>query len=326
MTSAWGRVVVSLPDSLLPVQFPCDSWFVGVQTVPDIPPDDLEQIEKWHFAIGGLDTQQEILPLGGSFSLHRLRSFPTHEQLALSLTSLPVAGAMALYGGNIIQHELVIDAGRFEEHTERIFPTAEAILAGLRICTGAEIVCPAVCERSWAALHTNPPNKCRAFHFERGLSHQAGSEPKLLLGDDLDWVRDNLATVIRLTENDNFQTAVEALCTYFLAANDRMKAAQLWAGVEALFGRRLGEVGYRLRVLTAMLIEEYGPARRKHYKRFKKLYDTRSDVVHGGKVNPDELFQHLTEVRNLLARLLQRIIALGRFPTDDDFEEMLFEK
>jgi hypothetical protein len=221
---------------------------------------------------------------------------------------------------------LVIDTERFEENTERIFPTAEAILAGLRIRTGAEIICPAVCERSWAALKTNPPNKCRAFHFERGLSHQAGAEPKLLLVDDLDWVRNNLGTIIRLTDDEKFQTAVEALCTYMLAATDRMKAAQLWAGVEALFGRQFGEVSYRLRVMTAIFVEDRGPDRRKHYKRFKKLYDTRSNVVHGGKVKPAELADHLGDVRDLLARLLRRVIAMGRVPTDDDFEDLICEK
>lgn len=294
--------------------------------MPEILPDDLTDVDQWYFAVGGLDTQQETLTLGGPFTLRRLRTFPTHEQLAMSLTSLPVAGAMALYGEKIVRHELVIDASRFEDNTERIFPTAEAILAGLRIRTGAEIVCPAVCERSWADLRTNPPNKCRAFHFERGLSHQAAAEPKLLLPDDLEWVRDHLATVIRLTADERFETAVEALCTYMLAATDRMKVAQLWAGVESLFGRRIGEVGYRLRILTALLVEERGPARREFSRRVKKMYDTRSDVVHGGKVKPADLATHLGEVRDLLARLLQRIIAFGRVPTDDDFEELLFEK
>jgi hypothetical protein len=288
--------------------------------------DDLESVSHWYFAVGGLETQQEILDLGGPFRLRRLRQFPTHEQLAAGLTSLPVAGAVALCGEASIRHELVIDAERFEENAEWIFPTAEAILAGLRIRTGAEIVCPAVCERTWSALPTHPPNQCRAFHFERGLCHQAVDKPILVLGDDLAWVRSNLETIIRLTDDEKFQTAVEALCTYMLAATDRMKAAQLWAGVEALFGRRFGEVGYRLRVLTAMLIEDRGPERRKHYKRFKKLYDTRSDVVHGGKAKPGDLAAHLHQVRDLLARLLRRVIALGRVPTDDDFEELLCEK
>jgi hypothetical protein len=287
--------------------------------------EDLAIADRWHFAVGGLQTRQESLKLGEAITLRRLREFPTHEQLALSLSSLPVAGAVAQYGADVLQHELVIDAEHIDD-PRRIPPTAEAILAGLRIRTGAEIVCPAVCDRSWESLATNSPNSCRAYHFERGLSLQVSSESRLLMSDDLEWVRDNIGTIIKLTESEYFQTALEALCTYMLAATDRMKAAQLWAGLEALFGRRFGEVGYRLRVLTAMLIEDRGPDRRKHFKRFKKLYDMRSDVVHGGKVKSAELAAHLVEVRELLARLLRRVIAMGRVPTDEDFEELLCER
>jgi hypothetical protein len=136
--------------------------------------------------------------------LRRLRQFPTHEQLALSLTSLPVAGAMAQYGEEIIRHELIIDAEHID-HPGRIPPTAEAILAGLRIRTGAEVVCPAVCEHSWAALPSSPPNGCRAYHFERGLSHQITAQPRVLLPDDLEWVRENLGAIIRLTESELFE-------------------------------------------------------------------------------------------------------------------------
>ncbi len=236
----------------------------------EVTPDDLADIERWHFAVGGLDTQQETLEIGGPISLRRLRGFPTHEQLALSLTSLPVAGAMALYGEKVVRHELVIDAARFEENTERIFPTASAILAGLRIRTGAEVVCPAVCERSWADLRTNPPNQCRALHVERGLSHQAAAEPKLLLADDLDWVRKNLGTVIRLTDDQSFETAVEALCTYMLAANDRMEVAQLWTGVEAIFDI---EYELRYRLLMVNLMTAHDRAELKKGKVIRTVYD-----------------------------------------------------
>jgi hypothetical protein len=140
----------------------------GASIVQSIAQDDLDSVSRWHFAVGGLETQQETLTLGKAILLRRLRQFPTHEQLALSLKSLPVAGAMAQYGEQIIRHELIVDA-EYIDDSSRIPPTAEAILAGLRIRTGAEIVCPAVCENSWASLPTSPPKGCRAYHFERVL-------------------------------------------------------------------------------------------------------------------------------------------------------------
>ena len=290
-----------------------------------VSPDDVDDVSTWHFAVGGLETQAAVLPLGGPIQLRRLREFPTDERLALSLTSLPVAGAMALYGGKVIGHELVIDAARFEEKPELLFPTATAVLAGFRIRTRAEIVCPAVSEHSWSALPANPPNRCRAYHFERGLSHHASAIPKLVLPDDLVWVRDNLGTVIRLTANERFHTAVEALCTYMLAANDRMKVAQLWAGVEAVFDVQY-ELQYRLSTLTARLLAPPGAACRELYREMKALYGQRSKMVHGKKVSEEKIRAHIVAVRGRLADILTKLIELGQVPAGEDFEEMLFEK
>lgn len=296
-----------------------------------VPQDDFDEVAQWHFAVGGLDTQQETLQLAGAIRLRRLKAFPTAERLAASLTSLPVAGAMAQYGAEVIRHELVIDAARFEDQTERIFPTAEAVLAGFRIRTGAEIVCPAVCERSWADLTTVPPNDCRAFHFERGLSHQAVIEPKLLLADDLEWVRNNLGKIVELTEDDSFQTAVEALCTYMLASNDRMKVAQLWAGVDAIFDLEY-ELRYRLATLSAKLLGATPLECREVYADMKALYGERSKIIHGKQlarkrdVHEERVGQHIVRMRARLAQLLTKLIALGKVPTEEEFEQMLFEK
>lgn len=287
-----------------------------------VPQDDFDEIAQWHFAVGGLDTQQEILELAGAIRLRRLKAFPSAEQLADSLTSLPVAGAMAQYGADVIRHELVIDAQRFEDQTERIFPTAEAVFAGFRIRTGAEIVCPAVCERSWADLRAVPPNECRAFHFERGVSHQAIIEAKLLLPDDLDWVRGNLCKIVELTDNERFQTAVEALCTYMLAGSERMKVAQLWAGIEAVFDVRY-ELQYRLSTLLARFLCTPGKKCREMYNQTRKLYGQRSKIVHGEKVSDTEIQAHIVMVRTRLSQVLTRLVELGEMP---DFEEMLFEK
>jgi len=298
--------------------------------VQPIPPNDFEQISQWHFAVGGLDTQQEILDLAGPIRLRRLKAFPTPEQLALHLTSLPVAGSMAECGDKVIRHELVIDAERFEENTERIFATAAAILAGLRIRTRAEIVCPAVCERSWAALMSTPPTQCRAFHVERGLSHYVASEPKLLLADDVDWVRSNLAKIVQLTDDESFQTAVEALCTYMLASNDRMKIAQLWAGVEAIFGIEY-ELRYRLATLSAKLLGSSPRDSREVYADMKSLYGERSKIIHGKQLakkkgaHEAKVREHIARIRSRLAQLLTRLIMLGKVPTEEEFEGMLFE-
>ena len=154
------------------------------------------------------------------------------------------------------------------------------------------LLCPAVCARSWGALRTSPPSGCRAYHCEPGVSPLAVAEPKLLLADDLDWVRGHLATVIRLTDDERFKTALEALCTYMLAAGDRMTVAQLWAGVEAVFDVQ-HELPFRLATLTARLLADPGPACRAIFKQMKGLYGERSKIIHGRTMDEEKIRAHI---------------------------------
>ena len=42
-------------------------------------------------------------------------------------------------------------------------------------------------------------------------SHDFG-DPTMITADDIEWVRNNLGTLVRLNEDQRFQTAIEALC------------------------------------------------------------------------------------------------------------------
>jgi hypothetical protein len=116
---------------------------------------------------------------------------------------------------------------------------------------------------------------------------------------------------------------VEALCTYLHAGNYRMMAAQLWVGIESLFDVH-HEVSYRISALIARLLERRGPQCRELFKQVKELYDERSKVVHGRKVGDEVLREHVAKARSLLARLLSRLIELGRLPSKDEHDDLMF--
>ena len=75
---------------------------------------------------------------------------------------------MAHYGEAVIQHELVFDAGTFADY-EEVVQTAGLLVAALRIRTAADVICPAVCERSWGDL--------RALGGERYIASELTSLP-----------------------------------------------------------------------------------------------------------------------------------------------------
>lgn len=286
----------------------------------EIKSEHLDSVARWHFAIGGLQTQSDSIEIAPAIRLLNLKIFPTHTELAHGLTSPLVAGIMQHYGEEVIRHELTIDA----EHVDdpRMIPrTAGAILAALRIRTEAEIICPAVCDTSWAALRGAKAESCIAYRVEPAMYAHAFQEPTLVTADDLEWVRDNVMKLIQLSDDDRFNTALDALCTYMHAANYRMMAAQLWAGVEALFDVRY-EISFRLPLLAALFLKTRGPGCRELRKHVKDLYNDRSSAIHGGKIDEPKLRTHVNDVRTLLARLLGKIIQDGKVPTKDDFDDL----
>lgn len=224
------------------------------------------------------------------------------------------------YGEEIIRHELVIDAEQIDE-PQMIPRTAGAILAAIRIRTEAEIICPACCDTSWSALRGVKAEECVACRVEPAMYNHNFGDPTLVTPDDLDWVRDNLIPLIELSDVPRFNTALEALCTYMHAANYRMMAAQLWAGVEALFEVRY-EISFRLPLLAALFLKKRGPECKAFRKHVKSLYNDRSDAIHGGKISDEKLRTHVDHVRTLLAQLLAKIIGDRHVPSKDDFDDL----
>lgn len=293
-----------------------------------LSPDDLNSVSSWFFAVGGLQTKQARLPINKAIELRRLASYPQPTELADRLHDLATAGFMAHYGEAGIQHELVFDASLFADY-EEVVQTAGLVMAALRIRTEADVICPAVCERSWANLKATPGSpRWQAYRVEQiKLDHPMETVYAITV-EDLEWAARALAplwelAVVKKEDDERFATAVEALCSYLHAGNYRMMAAQLWAGVEAIFDVQM-EVKYRIATLSACLLEPPGTTRREKYKKVKKLYDERSQVVHGKRVAEAKLRTHVAEVRSLLAQLLARLIALGKVPTKDDFDDLVF--
>jgi hypothetical protein len=126
-----------------------------------------------------------------------------------------------------------------------------------------------------------------------------------------------------LLELPEFRLAVESLTTHHFASSERMMAATLWAGIEALFEIQ-SELRFRLAIQIASILEPRGSTRRDLYRRVKKLYDVRSKAVHGSALSKDKMDEHIVEVRALLSRLLCKFTELGKVPNEEELEDFMF--
>jgi hypothetical protein len=273
----------------------------------------------WHFAILGLKLS------GGDFEFDEVARFsrvdepPGEVELASALQRQHLFSAVGRYSQSIT-HELSIpeESGS----ADGCFNIAWWIVSLVRVRTGAEILIPAVSDRSWSVIAALPPKSCLIQLLEDVPMAKKLGEQAEVQESDLHWVKDNLLAFARLLEQPKFRTAVDALTTHHLQHSERMVAAMLWAGIESLFGIQ-SELRYRLSILMATALEPTGVKRLEVYRRVKKLYDERSKAVHGGSIDSGDLHAHVLEVKRLLSRLISRYVEIGELFSEKYLEEML---
>lgn len=146
----------------------------------------------------------------------------------------------------------------------------------------------------------------------------------ILTKEDADWIKDNYERFNYLAaKSEGFRFALSAAVNWQYASAPRMAIAQLWSGIEALFGIS-SEVVYRISLQVASLLEDRGLARKDKFKEVRKLYAVRSKAVHGEELSDDKLHKAMVESFDILNKLLLVNIKKGRPFSSDDFEVAIF--
>ena len=146
----------------------------------------------------------------------------------------------------------------------------------------------------------------------------------MLRKEDADWISDNYEKFSRLRgESEAFNFALAAAVEWQYASSPRVAIAQLWSGIEALFGIS-SELVYRISLQVASLLEERGIARKEKFEKVKRLYDIRSKAVHGNELSFSGLYKAVLESFDILSRLLLVNVEKGRPFTSDDIKKAIF--
>ena len=168
-----------------------------------------------------------------------------------------------------------------------------------------------------------PPFKGQLLelHTKFFVPHNA---KKKLVKEDATWIRDNYEKFNSLAaESKSFRFALTAAVDWQYSADQRVAIAQLWSGIEAVFGIS-SELVYRISLLIASLLEPRGIERRNRFNQVRKLYGVRSKAVHGEEVSDEKLTKAMLESFDILSKLLLINVTKGRPFTQDDFEQVIF--
>lgn len=260
--------------------------------------------------------------LGELAQIRKVDESPDPMYLQFAADSPYAAGAVSKFSSGI-RFELVLPASE-KLSEEKQLTLAWHIISAIRLSSLAELLIPAVSDYPWSTLPAIKDNRARIHPIEDvPQAHVLAPTTKVTL-EHLAWVRNHFVAFMELIERPSFRLASEALTTHHLQHSQRMMAASIWVGIEALVDVQ-SELRFRLSAFLAALLEPPGTDRRALYKRLQKMYDLRSKVVHGAPVDEAAIRNHAIEARTLLARVMRICIERAALVTIDDFEKALFE-
>ena len=139
------------------------------------------------------------------------------------------------------------------------------------------------------------------------------SGPYQLTAKDEEWILSYYSAACELLKKDAFETAVHAMASYKWHSMPRVQLAILWSGIEALFEAST-EISFRISLYIANFLAGENVAEAKIiFDETRKLYNSRSAAVHGGKIKGD-LHDFVEESATLLNRIIRRCAELGALP------------
>jgi len=151
------------------------------------------------------------------------------------------------------------------------------------------------------------------FHmhgFTNSKSHK-------LTVDENDWIISHFKEAKQLLESERFQTAVHCLASYRWHSMPRIKLAVLWAGIEGIFGAS-SEIRFRISLYIARFLHQNDSEDRKLvFEAMKKLYNSRSEAVHGSKIKGD-IGVAVEASANILQKILLQCVINKSMPNENE--------
>lgn len=170
-----------------------------------------------------------------------------------------------------------------------------------------------------------PPFRGDILDFHRQLLANDKPRQQKLSKEDMRWIQRHFDTFNQLAnESDSFRFALEAAVSWRYSKEPRSAVAELWSGIEAIYGINQ-ELVYRISLLSASLLEPRGESRKRRFLAIKRLYGLRSKVVHGEPLPEERINAAMRDSYNLLRSLLLLSVERGHALGSNDFDQAMFE-
>jgi hypothetical protein len=122
-------------------------------------------------------------------------------------------------------------------------------------------------------------------------------------------------------ENSKFNDVFQAFDAAGGRPNPSVALLALWGALEHLFSPATQELRFRVAANIASYLEAPGQNRMALHRRLVKLYDARSGVAHGAKLESTDAWKETYDIAN---KVLEKILMARLVPSKAELEQMLF--
>jgi hypothetical protein len=208
---------------------------------------------------------------------------------------------------SFVQAEIAVGNTEIQKDEQFLVGIAWHTAALLKLRGYATLFCPSLSSVSWDAVSAVSDNTIN-FHMLDDVPRQIvfACEETVISVKDVEWVKSHWNTALELRNAESsrrFGLAFNIMYTWNQTSDPRIAIANVWAGLEALFGKRDDR---RTTEALARRISEWLPSTTDGEVR--NLYTQRCDAVHGRWLNEDEVWRALRESENLLRQALIKCI------------------
>ncbi|MHB1355212.1 MAG: hypothetical protein ACYCZF_04440 [Anaerolineae bacterium] len=224
----------------------------------------------------------------------------------------------------------------FDIYTQLVFPYSTAIpcyqnrlttlwliTALIRLYTSTVTTVPIVADQSLTDVVED--QQIILIAMEKYAFHSTDpTRPSKVSEDTLIPVRKNWPSVINMMQNsESFRVAFSAFDASLFEDTIPIGMMTLWGGLERLFSVGNLELRFRIAAYIAAYLEPQGVERITLFKSIKGMYDARSRVAHGSRLESSKDF---VDTWSLYRRVIKKVIETNTVPSQNLVEELLFSK
>ncbi|MCM0758114.1 hypothetical protein M7775_05930 [Sporomusa sphaeroides DSM 2875] len=180
------------------------------------------------------------------------------------------------------------------------------ILALLKLRGHSTVFSPGYTSTSWDLVCIQPKNSL-IFRSLDDLPRQLRIQPITVVTlEDMEWIKEYWNNALELrdrTSSGRFGLAYNVMYTWNHTDNYRVALANIWCGIESLFGRQSDR---RVTDALCQRISEWLPQFSK--STIRDLYNQRCNAVHGRKLENNEIVKAIQESEEILRLSLIKCI------------------